>query len=247
LPAWYHLVGQEDILRSLIRPALSIAVLLLASQAFSQQSYVGRYDAYAGFMYLDSPHIDLAERGFHMQAGVRPRTWYSLGFDYSVTTGHTSITPKLLTNSLQQQLGSTFAQLVAGGVIPPTYALTVPINSVTQTFAAGPQVAYRHWRPVTLLLRPSVGAIRETATPLITDPVEALVVSSLAPSGKKQDWTGFYGFGGGVDLNFSKHASIRLQADFVHDHLFSDLLRDGRNTFRLSVGPAFQFGHNVSK
>jgi hypothetical protein len=33
--------------------------------------------------------------------------------------------------------------------------------------------------------------------------------------------------------------------DLVHNHLFSDLLREGRNTVRLSIGPAFQFGHNV--
>ncbi len=210
-----------------------------------QQTYVGRYDAYAGYMYLDSPHINLAERGFHMQAGVRPRSWYSLGFDYSVATGHTSLTPNLLTTSLQQQLGATFRQLAAAGLIPPNYALSVPLDSTTQNFAAGPQFGYRRWRQATLYIRPSFGAIHEVATPHATDPIAASVIAQLAPSGKKQDWTPFYGFGGGFDLNLFQHAGIRIQADFVHDHLFNDLLKDGRNTVRFSIGPAFQFGPNV--
>lgn len=226
---------------------LPVLLLSLGSYALCQEPYIGRYDAYAGFIYLDSPHIHLSERGFHTQVGVRMKTWYSVGFDYSVSTGHTSLTPNLLPTALQQQLGGTFAQLAAAGQIPPGYALTVPIDSTTQNFAAGPQFAYRRWRTVTLFIRPSFGAIRETATPHRTDPIETLVITSLAPSGKKQDWTGFYGVGGGADLNFSKHVSIRLQADFVHDHLFNDLLKDGRNTVRLSVGPAFQFGRNLAK
>jgi hypothetical protein len=65
-------------------------LLFAAPLAFGQQ-YVGRFDVYGGFMYLESPHINLAERGFHLQAGVRAKTWYSLGFDYSINTGHTTL------------------------------------------------------------------------------------------------------------------------------------------------------------
>jgi hypothetical protein len=43
----------------------------------------------------------------------------------------------------------------------------------------------------------------------------------------------------------SKHVAWRVQADFVYDHLFDDLLRDGRMTTRFSIGPAFNFGKNV--
>jgi hypothetical protein len=221
-------------------------IFCLAPLAFGQQ-YVGRYDVYGGFMYLDSPHINLAERGFHLQSGVRMRTWYSLGFDYSTNTGHTVLTPDLLTTSLQQQLGAQLRQLAALGRIPPGYSLVVPIDSWTQTFAAGPQLAYRRWPLVTLYVRPSIGAIYEVATPYPLHPVAQLVISQLAPSGKKTDWTPFYGFGGGVDLNFRKHFGLRLSVDFVHDHLFSDLLKDGRNTVRLAIGPAVQFGPNVTK
>ena len=221
-------------------------LLLTAPLAFGQQ-YVGRYDVYGGFMYLDSPHINLAERGFHLQAGVRPKTWYSLGFDYSISTGHTALTPNLLVTSLQQQLGKQLQQLAAIGKIPPGYSLVVPIDSTTQTFAAGPQLAYRRWPLVTLYVRPSIGAIHEVATPHALDPIAQLIVAQLAPSGQKTDWTPFYGFGGGADVNFRKHFGLRFTVDFVHDHLFSDLLKDGRNTVRLSIGPALQFGPNIKK
>jgi len=62
---------------------------------------------------------------------------------------------------------------------------------------------------------------------------------------KKKDWTGFYGFGGGVDSILTRHFAIRLQSDVVYDHLFNDILKDGRWTIRFSVGPAFFFGPNI--
>lgn len=224
---------------------VAIWLCCLGSPVFGQQ-YVGRFDIYGGFMYFDSPSINLAERGFHLQAGVRMKRWYSLGFDYSTDTGHTTLTPNLLTTSVQEQLGGQLRQLAALGRVPPGYSLAVPIDSSTQTFAAGPQLAYRRWQFVTLYVRPSIGAIHEIATPHATDPVTRLVISQLAPSGQKTDWTPFYGFGGSADLNFRKHLAVRLSVDFVHDHLFSDLL-NGRNTVRLAIGPALQFGRNISK
>ena len=226
---------------------LTIALFLLACPAFYQQTYVGRFDAYAGYMFLDSPNIKLDENGFQMQVGVRPKTWYSLGFDYSISTGNTALTSNLFTTALQQQLGAQLAVLAGAGLVSASYTPSVPISSKTETFAAGPQLAYRHWSLVTLFIRPSIGAIHETATLHAADPITAALAAQLAPSGKKEDWAGFYGFGGGVDVNVSSHFAVRVQADFVHDHLFSDLLKNGRNTVRFSVGPAFQFGGNVVK
>lgn len=220
---------------------------LIAPNASAQQDYVPHYDLYGGFAYFESPHVDLAERGFHTQIGMNPKTWYGLGFDYSIATGRLPLTPNLLPVSLQQQLGAELQQLAAAGLIPPGFQLAIPVNSKTQTFAAGPQFNYRHFPRVTLFIRPSVGAIHENAVPRPQDPIGSLVVAQLAPSGKKQDWAGFYGFGGGLDLNASKHLVLRLQADFVHDHLFNDLLKDGRNTVRVSVGPAFHFGRNIAQ
>lgn len=229
------------------RVALAVLLLLLASSLHAEQDYIGRFDVYGGFTYLDSPHINLAERGFHTQGGMRLRRWLSVGFDYSIATGHTSLTPDLLTTSLQQQLGATFRQLIAAGLIPSSYVLSVPIDSTTQNFAAGPQFSYRRWSRITPFIRPSVGAIHEVATPHATDAVTRMVIAQLVPSGTKQDWTGFYGFGGGFDLNVSRKFAVRIQSDFVHDHLFNDLLKNGRNSVRLSIGQAFQFGRNVPK
>jgi len=221
--------------------------ILLAATASGQQTYVTRFDQFDGYTYLNSPHVSLAENGFHTQFGVRVWPWVSLGFDYSVSKGDLTLTPDLLTTALQQSLGAQLGQLVAAGVIPPTYKLVVPASSVTQTFAGGPQFAYRHWSSVTLFLRPSCGLIHETATPHPGDPIATGVVAQLAPTGKKTDNTAFYGVGGGIDLNFSKHVGLRVQADFVRDHLFNDLLKDARNTVRISIGPCFNFGPNIVK
>ncbi len=222
-----------------------LVALILASPAFGQQDYVGRFDAFAGFTYLNSPHVSLAEKGFHLQAGVRPIRWLSLGFDYSRSTGDLTLTPDLLVDSLAAQINGTIAALKAAQQLPASYALVVPSGSTTQTFAGGPQVSFHHFKAVTIFVRPSVGFIHEVAVPRPGDPFATQVVANLAPSGQKIDTVVFYGVGGGVDLNITKNFAIRAQGDFVHDHLFKDTLKDSRNTVRLSIGPAFQFGGNV--
>jgi hypothetical protein len=214
----------------------------------AEQTYVTRYDAYVGYAFLNSSSVNLFENGFAAQFGFRPRTWYSVGFDYSFSRGDLVLTPNLLPTDLAQRLGSQLAALSAAGRLPPGYALVVPTHSQTQTFAVGPQLAYRHWKPVTLFLRPVfAGAIREVATPKPGDPIATAIVAQLAPSGKKRDWTWFLGFGGGFDLNLTRHLALRTQVDLVHDHLFNDLLKNGRFTVRFSVGPAFNFGRNIAK
>ena len=227
--------------------ALGLVALCLDA-AFGQQTEVSRYDAYVGYAFLNSPHIGLFENGVALQVGYRPKTWYSVGFDYSVSAGDLSLTPNLLPTALQQQLGAQLAQLVAAGVIPPSYNLVVPAHSFTQTFAVGPQLAYRRMTRATLFLRPVfAGAIHESATPHPADPIAVTVANELAPSGKKTDTAPFLGFGGGFDIIVTKMFSLRTQADVVYDHLFNDLLRDGRFTVRFSIGPAFNFGRNISK
>jgi len=109
----------------------------------------------------------------------------------------------------------------------------------------GPQLAYRHFQHLTLFVRPSIGAIHETATPTPADPIAKLVVQELAPTGKKTDWQGFYGFGYGFDILVTKHFAWRTQGDLVWDHLFNDILAQGRWTTRFSTGPCFNFGKNI--
>jgi hypothetical protein len=225
---------------------LAFPLLLLSSNRLSaQQDYVGLFDLYNGFTWFDSPSAKLQERGYHLQAGINARTWLALGFDYSVVQGNLTLTPDLLKPALQTQIAGQLAALEAAGLIPAGYQVSVSTASTTQTFAAGPQLEYRHFRQVTLFVRPSIGAIYESVTPHPADPVTTAIVQQLAPSGKKTDWEPFYGFGGGIELNFLRHASIRLQADFVHNSLFTDILKDSRNTVRLSVGPAFHLGRNI--
>jgi hypothetical protein len=226
---------------------LTLALPLASAPALGQQDYVSRYNIFAGYTFLDSPHVSLFENGFHYQAGVNPKTWLALGFDYSITGGNMTLTPSLLTTAWQQQLGDLLEELAKAGQLPAGYTVAVATNSRTQTFAGGPQFSYRHFKKVTLFVRPSMGAIYEDATPQPADPIAKMIVAALAPSGKKTDWTAFYGFGGGADFAFSKHLGLRVQADLVYDHLFRDVLRDGRFTTRFSVGPCFNFGKNVAK
>jgi hypothetical protein len=223
---------------------LTFALLLASVPALGQQAYVPRYNLYAGYTFLDSPHVSLFENGFHFQAGVNPKTWLALGFDYSVSGGSLTLTPDLLTPTLQQELAGLLLLIGA----PAGYTVAIPSNSLTQTFAGGPQLEYRHLKKVTLFVRPSVGAIHEVATPQPgTDPYAKAIVTALAPSGQKTDTTIFYGFGGGVDFNVTKHVGLRVQSDLVYDHLFSDTLKDGRLTTRFSVGPFFNIGKNIAK
>ncbi len=89
--------------------AILAALAPWTPRAAAQQSYVGLFDIYGGFTYLDSPNLDLDQRGFHLQVGINPRSWLALGFDYSRATGHTDITEGQLTSALQTQLGEQIA------------------------------------------------------------------------------------------------------------------------------------------
>jgi hypothetical protein len=226
-------------------------LFLLSVPLIGQQTYVTRFDAYGGYGFLDSPKINLFENGFAAQFGVRPKTWLSLGVDYTYASGDLKITPDQLLPALQAQLQAGIAAGIGAGKLPPTYpysTLYVPAHSRTQTFAAGPELVYRHFPKVTLFWRPVyAGIIHETATPKPQDPVVAALVASLIPTASKTDNVLFVGFGGGFDIIFGKHFAWRTQSDLVYDHLFNDLLKDGRFTVRFSSGPAFNFGKNIAK
>jgi hypothetical protein len=226
-------------------------LFLLSLPLSGQQSYVTRFDVYGGYGFLDSPKVSLFEQGFAAQIGVRPKTWLSLGLDYTFATGDLKITPDQLLPALQTQLQAGIVAGVTAGKLPPTYpysTLSVPAHSRTQTFAAGPELVYRHFSKATLFLRPVyAGIIHETATPKPQDPVVAALVSGLITGPSKTDNVLFLGFGGGFDILFGHHFALRTQADLVHDHLFNDLLKDARFTVRFSIGPCFNFGKNIVK
>jgi hypothetical protein len=221
--------------------------LIFPLDSIAQQTDVQRYDLYSGFTYFSSPSLNLAEHGYHLQAGYNATRILTLGFDYSIVTGHNSLTPNLLTDSLQLQVATALKDLALAGLLPPGYQLSVPTDSTTQTFAAGTQFSCRHFVPVTLFIRPDLGAIREVATPHPRDPIAALIVQQLAPSGHKTSWASFYGIGGGLDWNATRHTALRVQVDQVYNHLFNDLLKDSRWTTRASIGLAFRFGGNIAR
>lgn len=239
-----HSPALRSVLCLLLLPALHQCMAETTSQD-DVQSYVSRYDIFNGFNTLDTPHLNLVNRGYNFQIGRRFKTWESIGFDYTITTGHDTLLPRFLPTALQQRLAAQLLPLILAGVIPPTFQVQVPVDSKTQTFAFGPQFTYRHFARVPLFIRPSFGAVRETATPHPGDPINASIAHQLAPAGHKTDWTGFYGFGGGYDVNVTKHVALRMQSDLTYYHLFNDLLRDGTWNVRWSVGPAFNFGSNI--
>lgn len=237
---------------SLGTKVVTLGVLsVLVTPIFGQQSYVSRYDVYGGYAFLNSPAISLFENGFATQLGIRPRRWISFGFDYTFAAGDLKVTTTQLLPELQTNLQAGIAAGVRAGVLPANYpygSMSVAAHSRTQTFAVGPQLAYRHLSKATLFLRPVfAGVIHETVTPQPQDAVLKALVGSLITTPTKSNNVLFVGFGGGFDIIVSKHFAWRTQGDLVYDHLFNDLLKDGRFTTRFSSGPAFNFGKNIEK
>jgi hypothetical protein len=221
-------------------------VFLAGAAAQAQQSYVGRYDAYAGFADLESPALGLNQTGYHIQLGMNMRSWMAAGFDYTNANGTMILTPNELPTAQAQTVAGEIAYLESIGSLPPGYALRVNTDSFLQEFAMGPVFNYRHFSRLTLFTHPSLGAFRIRATPHGTDPFALAVVSKLTSgTGIKLDWTGFYGGALGMDYNVTKHLALRAQWDMVYQHPFNDILANGFWTERYSFGPNFQFGRNI--
>jgi opacity protein-like surface antigen len=232
---------------------LTALLLSLSACAFAQQDYVSRYDVFGGFSFLDSPKLDLQQRGFNTQIGYNARRWLAMGLDYSIQNGHAALVTSDLKPNVQAGLNQLVAGYTAAGVLPPGYVLWAPFNATTQTFTAGPQLSYRHFKKVTLFAHPSIGAIHEYITVKAHDGftknvvLPALLSSGVLKTLKPNDTTYFYGLGGGADYNLTRHVHIRADLEFVHVFLYSNLLKDSRNSLRLSVGPTFSFGKNVTR
>jgi hypothetical protein len=221
-----------------VLPLLAALVLFAAVCCPAQQSYIGKYDAYVGFSDINAPFVNnLNQPGFNTQVGISTNRWLASGFDFSKETGTGPLTANLLPANLQQELAAE---------LPPGYTLSIPTDVTIQTFAGGSQLVYRHFSKATILIHPALCAVRVSATPHPTDPISTAVVAVLVPSGKKLDWTGGYGIGGGVELRVSKHLSARMQTDAIWTHPINDILANGGWIYRFSVGPAFHFGRNIA-
>jgi len=219
---------------------LFVSLFLTALPSFSQQDYITRYSAYAGFSYLSTPSLNLTQRGIDTDVGVNLRSWLTVGFDFSYNNGHSSLLPTYLNSATQAKL-APFLPL-----LPPGFVLAVPYDGSSYSYEAGPQFNYRRLKKVTFFVRPALGALHVDLTAKPTNPIAAqIVVGLLGPSLSKSDTVVFYGFGGGFTWEATHHVGIRVTADLVHYNMFSDLLNGGRNSVRVTVGTKFGFGKNI--
>lgn len=214
--------------------ACLLAVLVVSTLAFGQENYVNRYDVFTGFSYLQTSTLNLNQRGFNGSAGVNVNRWLGLGGDFSVFTGSTGL------SVLDTKLAPLFTPFVPARVLA---GVTVPIDTTTYTFAAGPQLNLRKVQKVTFFVRPGLGVFHESVGVNLTvlGPLASLLASVPGLSSKMSDTSFFYGGGGGLDINASRHVGLRLSADFVRAHLFSSLL-PVQNNLRLSIGPTWKWG-----
>jgi outer membrane protein with beta-barrel domain len=223
-------------------------IVLTSLTSFSQQTYVNRFDVFGGYSYFSTPSLNLVQNGFNTEFGYNWKTWLALGFDFSVFNGDNAITPNMLTPALQTTLAQQIAFLQSVGQLPPGYQLRMPTSSTTYTYSAGPQINIRHFKPVTIFVRPALGSLHEVANLHPKDPFASQVALVLAgPSMQKSDTVTFYGVGGGLDFNITTHFGLRTAADYVHYSMFSNTLGSSQNTVRFSIGPTFRFGGNIVK
>lgn len=239
---------------------LAVLLFALSAGAFAQQAYVGRYDVFAGFSYLESPQLNLTQRGFNTQAGVNIKRWFAMGFDYSIQPGNGTLVPDRLKPVYATDVAGLILEGQAGllvpyGVpqLPSDYYAYIPFHATTQTFTGGPQLTTHHFKKFTLFVHPSIGVIHEhinlqphdAFTAFVAGPTGVLVTTGVITTTHPSDHTYFYGAGGGVDFIATKHFHLRTDVEFVHVYLFSGLLANARNSLRVSIGPTFNFGKNV--
>jgi len=230
-----------------MRRSILIFLLLLMSLSVvaclaQQQEYVGQYDAYMGFAYLTTPNMNLDQRGWQAQFGYNYRRWVALGFDTSYFGGNSSLTVPMLNNATLAKLAPVLP------LLPPGFTVWSPYHANTYTITGGPQFNYRHFKYVTLFIHPDIGAMYQSVQVQPPNAMMGMIVTSLlGPSMKTSQWTPFYGVGGGIDVNLTKHVGLRFQSDWVYTQLFTDLLRNPQYTWRMSASPTFRFGKNVPK
>ena len=218
-----------------------LLVLMVAAVGFAQQGYVGRIDGFGSYSYFTSPRLNLVARGFNGQAGVNVNRWLAMGFDFSVFDGHTTLYPNMLSAGVKSNLAATLPP----ALLPSAY---IPYSARIYTYAAGPQINIRKLKWATFFVHPDLGALHADVTANPTNPLQTLLVNNLVgPTGKTSDTVVFWGIGGGIDWNLTKHFGLRTATDLVRMNMFSSMLDGPRNSIRISVGPTVHFGKNLEK
>jgi hypothetical protein len=218
-----------------------LAILLLATlTCFAQQSEIKQYSIVAGYSYLSVPSLNLSQRGFNGDFAQNVRPWLSLGFDFSVFEGYSTLIPSYLNSATQAKLGEALRAMH----IPPA-AVAVPYTSSTYTYQAGPQINYRRFKKVTLFVRPALGLLHAKIQTYPSGPMTPLVTGLLGGKLSSADNTIFYGVGGGATWEITPHFGLRATADLARFNFFPNTLNGSRNGVRLSVMPKFSFGKNI--
>jgi opacity protein-like surface antigen len=224
--------------------ALFSLALFFCLPAFAQQeTSINRYTVYTGFDYFNNPGLSLSQRGFDVDYGVTIKPWVALGMDFSASGN--SIGGGNGTISAASTIYAPILIAAAPKGAPSPSSVRVPFTSTSYTFAVGPQFYWRKFRRVTFLGRPGLGAIHAAADVSLPTPLAGLLnqLGAPVPSAHQTDTRLFFGLGGGVDFNVSQHVALRVTADWINTHLFSNLLTDRQNFVRITIGPTFRWGH----
>ena len=213
---------------------LMLCLSLLPALCGAQQTDIRQFATYTAFTYLATPSLNLNQRGFNGDFGVNLRPWLTMGFDFGTYSGNNSLVPSYLNPAL-------------AGLLPPLPpGFYVPGHSNTYTYEAGPQLNYRHFKHVTLFVRPALGAVHMNFQCTSTDPLtQAIEMGLTGGSLRTEDTVVFYGFGGGATWEITPNFGIRVASDFARFNVFSDTLNGARNTMRVSIGTKFGFGKNI--
>jgi hypothetical protein len=231
-----------SIVRLLLVCGLAIFVCMPAEA--QEDVSINRYTVYTGFDYMTAPGLSLTQRGFDTDFGITVKPWLGLGVDFSAA-GDGIISGGGTINGSS----TTYAPaLIAAGQlfpgIPTPNQVNVSFRSTTYTIAAGPQIYIRKLKKVTFLIRPGLGAIHASVD-LSLPPGLGPLFTGLnlpVPSSHQSDTTYFVGLGGGFDVNLSKRVGLRVTADWINAHLYSNILTDRQNYYRFTIGPTWKWG-----
>jgi len=234
-------------MRRLVICVLSL-FLLTTLTCFAQQTDIRQFAVVAGYSYLETPSLNLAQRGFNGDFAQNVRPWLSLGFDFSVFNGQSTLLPNYLNSATQEQLGQALLHLgVPASALPTVIAgLGVPYGSSTFTYQAGPQINLRRMRKVTVFVRPALGLLHakiqtNPSGVLATQLVGGLLGGKLSSA----DNTIFYGVGGGATWEIHPNFGLRATVDLARFNFFPNMLNGTRTGVRLSVMPKIGFGKNI--
>ena len=226
-------------MRRLFFCVLPLFLLATALSCFSQQTDIREYSVIPMFTYFSTPSLNLTTRGFNGDIARNVRPWVSFGFDFSTSSGNSTIIPSYLNSATQARLAA---------MLPPGFpisAVAVPYGTSITTYQAGPQVNIRKLRKFTFGVRPALGVLhvkfQANPSPASAPLVAALLGGKLSAS----DNAVFYGFGGSATWEVTPHFGLRFAADLAHYNFFGAILNGGRNTVRVSVGPKFSLGKNI--